>query len=111
MDPIDQKLSRYGLNNSTQLIQNLLASTEPTPPHTDEDDPGELSKWVYNSRPEVIHQIGCIMKQWMNELSWKALLKHSVLVIEKKGEKQWGKRKFSLIINFHFNFCQTVFFI
>jgi hypothetical protein len=43
MDPIDQKLSRYGLNNSSILIQNIMASTELTP-NTDEDDPGELSK-------------------------------------------------------------------
>jgi hypothetical protein len=45
MDPIDQKLSRFGMNNSTQLIQNiLLASTELTPQPNDDNDPDELSK-------------------------------------------------------------------
>jgi hypothetical protein len=45
MDPIDQKLSRFGMNNSTQLIQNILqASTDVTPQPLDDDDPGELSK-------------------------------------------------------------------
>lgn len=45
MDPIDHKLNRFGLNNSTTFMSNLVSSTTEQPDYN--DTAGELSRSGY----------------------------------------------------------------